>query len=222
MKKILMSVVTLIALAVVFTGCAAKRDNVSTVNQTSTEVESELQEKDSTKPSQIIYCSEDWENLDKQKDLITEVLSTRQEGALQYEPHGIYTLYDESFKTYTFEAPNDFYQVVMMNNDETFRKTQRFFGFASMVSGVIFILHNTGNHGVSFQSIVYKEGKFVGLTSNYALFETADGTVKAVSIKEKEDCQIGEYQFDVFDFNELSLEEQESAIYPNGWYFATF
>ena len=68
MKKILMSVVTLIALAVVFTGCAAKRDNVSTVNQTSTEVESELQEKDSTKPSQIIYCSEDWENLDKQKD----------------------------------------------------------------------------------------------------------------------------------------------------------
>ena len=206
MKKILMSVVTLIALAVVFTGCAAKRDNVSTVNQTSTEVESELQEKDSTKPSQIIYCSEDWENLDKQKDLITEGLSTRQEGARQYEPHGIYTLSDESFKTYTFEAPNDFYQVVMRNNDETFP----------------FIIHNTGNHGVSFQSIVYKEGKFVGLTSNYALFETADGTVKAVSIKEKEDCQIGEYQFDVFDFNELSLEEQESAIYPNGWYFATF
>ena len=28
----------------------------------------------------------------------------------------------------------------IMNNDETFRKTQRFFGFASMVSGVIFIL----------------------------------------------------------------------------------
>ena len=59
----------------------------------------------------------------------------------------------------------------MMNNDETFP----------------FIIHNTGNHGVSFQSIVYKEGKFVGLTSNYALFETADGTVKAVSIKEKEE-----------------------------------
>ena len=187
-------------------GCATNRDTVSTVNQTSTEVESELQEKDYTKPSQIIYCREDWENLDKQKDLITQVLSTRQEGALQYEPHGVYSLYDESFKTYTFEAPNDFYQVVMMNNDETFP----------------FIIHNTGNHGVSFQSIVYKEGKFVGLTSNYALFETADGTVKAVSIKEKEDCQIGEYQFDVFDFNELSLEEQESAIYPNGWYFATF
>ena len=28
----------------------------------------------------------------------------------------------------------------IMNNDETFRKTQRFFGFASMVSGIIFIL----------------------------------------------------------------------------------
>lgn len=206
MKKILMSVVTLIALSIVFMGCATNRDTVSTVNQTSTEVKSGLQEKDSTKPSPIIYYSEDWENLDKQNDLITEVLSTRQEGALQYEPHGVYSLYDESFKTYTFEAPNDFYQVVMMNNDETFP----------------FIIHNTGNHGVSFQSIVYKEGKFIGLTSNYALFEAADGTVKAVSIKEKEDCQIGEYQFDVLDFNELSLEEQESAIYPNGWYFATF
>ena len=201
-----MSVVTLIALSIVFMGCATNRVTVSTVNQTSTEVKSGLQEKDSTKPSPIIYYSEDWENLDKQNDLITEVLSTRQEGALQYEPHGVYSLYDESFKTYTFEAPNDFYQVVMMNNDETFP----------------FTIHNTGNHGVSFQSIVYKEGKFIGLTSNYALFEAADGTVKAVSIKEKEDCQIGEYQFDVLDFNELSLEEQESAIYPNGWYFATF
>ena len=206
MKKILMSVVTLIALSIVFMGCATNRDTVSTVNQTSTEVESGLQEKDSTEPSPIFYCSEDWENLDKQNDLINEVLSTRQDGALQYEPHGVYRLYDESFKTYTFDAPNDFYQVVMMNNDETFP----------------FIIHNTGNHGVSFQSIVYKEGKFVGLTSNYALFEAADGTVKAVSIKEKEECQIGEYQFDVLDFNELSLEEQESAIYPNGWYFANF
>ena len=28
----------------------------------------------------------------------------------------------------------------IMNKDEAFRKTQRFFGFASMVSGVIFIL----------------------------------------------------------------------------------
>lgn len=206
MKKILMSVVTLIALSIVFMGCATNRDTVSTVNQTSTEVESGLQEKDSTEPSPIFYCSEDWENLNKQNYLINEVLSTRQDGALQYEPHGVYRLYDESFKTYTFDAPNDFYQVVMMNNDETFP----------------FIIHNTGNHGVSFQSIVYKEGKFVGLTSNYALFEAADGTVKAVSIKEKEECQIGEYQFDVLDFNELSSEEQKSAIYPNGWYFANF
>ena len=36
----------------------------------------------------------------------------------------------------------------IMNNDEAFRKTQRFFGFASMVSGVIFILISlfAGNH----------------------------------------------------------------------------
>ena len=36
----------------------------------------------------------------------------------------------------------------IMNKDEAFRKTQRFFGFASMVSGVIFILISlfAGNH----------------------------------------------------------------------------
>ena len=36
----------------------------------------------------------------------------------------------------------------IMNKDEAFRKTQRFFGFASMVSGIIFILISlfAGNH----------------------------------------------------------------------------
>ena len=32
------------------------------------------------------------------------------------------------------------FMIFIMNKDEAFRKTQRFFGFASMVSGVIFIL----------------------------------------------------------------------------------
>lgn len=202
MKKILMFVATLLALSVVITGCAAKRDTIDSMKQTSTNVESEYQKQDSTE----LFNNKDWEDWDKAKELTNEVISKRSKDALQYEPHGVYNLSDQSYKTYTFDAPNDFYEVVMMNNNESFP----------------FIIHNTGNRGVSFQSVVYEEGKFVGLTSNFVLFETADGTVKAVSIKEKEECQIGESQFDIFDFNELSKEEQESVIYPNGSYKATF
>lgn len=204
MKKILMFVATLLALAVVITGCATKRD---TMEQTSPKAESECQEQESTELSKNFFNSEDWEDWDKEKELTNEVISTRQKDALQYEPHGVYNLSDQSYKTYTFDAPNDFYEVVMINNDESFP----------------FIIHNTGNHGVSFQSIVYNDGKFVGLTSNFVLFETADGTVKAVSYKKRETYQPGVYYaFDVFDFNALSKEEQESAIYPNGSYDATF
>lgn len=204
MKKILMLVVTLLALAVAITGCATNRDTVSTMEQTSNEVESESQEQDSTEFSKNFFNNEDW---DKATVLIDEIISARPEDALQYEPHGVYNLSDQTYKTYTFDSPNDFYEVVMINNDESFP----------------FIIHNTGNHGVSFQSMVYNEGKFVGLTSNFVLFETADGTVKAVSYKERETYQPGVYYaFDVFDFNELSKEEQESAIYPNGSYNASF
>lgn len=77
-----------------------------------------------------------------------------------------------------------------------------------------FIIHNTGKRGVRFQSIIYNDATFKGLTSNYVLFEKADGTVKAVSIKEKKDCQIGEYQFDVLNFEDLP-EEQKGRIMQN-------
>ena len=86
----------------------------------------------------------------------------------------------------------------------------------------IFIIHNTGNHGVSFQSIVYKGGVFHGLTSNYVLFKETDGSITAVSLKEKEHCEIGEYCFYVEDFENLSETEQKTAIYPNGYYQCKF
>lgn len=203
MKKILMLVATLLALTVVITVCATNRDTIGTMGKTSSKMEYESQG-DSTEDSNHFFDSEDW---DKATEMIDEIISERPENALQYEPHGVYNLSDQTYKTYTFDSPNDFYEVVMINNDESFP----------------FIIHNTGNHGVSFQSMVYNEGKFVGLTSNFVLFETADGTVKAVSYKERETYQPGVYYaFDVFDFNELSKEEQESAIYPNGSYNASF
>lgn len=206
MKKFLMFVVAILALAVAVTGCATNRDTAETADEASSEMESESEEKDLDEPSPNFFASEDWTDLDKQEELVEKVISTRQEGALQYEPHGIYELYGKGLLTYIFDSPNDFYQVVMMGNNESFP----------------FIIHNTGNHGVSFQSIFYEKGKFIGLTANYVLFEEDDGTVKAVSIKEKEDCEIGEYQFDVLDFSSLSQEEQDSAIYPSGMYLVTF
>lgn len=205
MKKILMLVVALFALVVSFTGCAKNRTAVEEEkNAESIEVQSTKQEAD--KLSNEIINDEDWEDWSTAQKLTAKVLETRETTAFQYEPNGVYNLKDRTYKTYTFDFPNNFYEVVMMDEEETFP----------------FIIHNTGNHGVSFQSIVFKDGKFMGLTANYVLFETEDGTVKAVSIKEKEEHKNGEYRFEVFDFNNLSKEEQETAIYPNGSYQASF
>lgn len=202
-KKILMFVATMFALTVVLTGCATNQVTTATAVRDETKVESQSQEQDFTEIGETFAVTDDWSELE---ELTAEVISTRQDGALPYEAHGVYTLSGQSYKTYIFNAPNDFYEVVMMNNDESFA----------------FIIHNTGERGVSFQSIIYNDGAFKGLTSNYVLFEEADGTVKAVSIKEKEDCQIGEYQFDVLNFEDLPEKEKNTAIYPTGSYQATF
>ena len=202
-KKILMFVATMFALTVVLTGCATNQVTTATAVRDETKVESQSQEQDFTEIGETFAVTDDWSELE---ELTAEVISTSQDGALLYEAHGVYTLSGQSYKTYIFNAPNDFYEVVMMNNDESFA----------------FIIHNTGERGVSFQSIIYNDGAFKGLTSNYVLFEEADGTVKAVSIKEKEDCQIGEYQFDVLNFEDLPEKEKNTAIYPTGSYQATF
>lgn len=138
--------------------------------------------------------------------LCTGCTAPRNSSVLEYEANGEYNLTGYNGKVYTFDAPNDYYEVVMMNDTENF----------------IFIIHNTGSRGVSFQSMVYKNGIFYGLTKNYVLFKESDGSLKAVSIKEKRNCQLGEYRFYVEDFNSLSREEQSSAIIPNGYYHCQF
>ena len=143
----------------------------------------------------------DW---DIAHQVIDEVVSYRKPGALEYKYNGVYNL-SNSYKTYTFDAPNDFYEVVSLSDEEDF----------------IMVIHNTGVHGVSFWCGIRKGAKFFGLTENYILF-IEDSAIIAVSIRQKENCEIGEYAHDVIPFNELPKVEQDTAIYPSGFYLAQF
>lgn len=186
MRKILMMFI--VTVIVFCTGCAAQNQTVKI-------------------GSKEEFC-ENLINIGVETDKIfNEVIHYRQAGALLYNPHGVYNLTGYNSKVYTFDAPNDFYEVVMMND---------------VSEDYIFIIHNTGVRGVSFQTIVYKNGVFCGLTSEHALFKEVDGSITAVSIEEKEHCEIGEYCHYVKKFEELTEEEQESAIYPNGYYWCEF
>lgn len=137
--------------------------------------------------------------------VMNEVVSTRKADALKYEPHGVYNLTGYNSKVYTFDGANSFYEVVCFDENESH----------------IIIIHNTGDHGVSFWSGIRKEAKFCGLTQNYVLY-IEDSEVIAVSIAEREDCKIGEYSYDVIPFDELPIEEQNTAIYPTGSYINQF
>lgn len=187
MKKNLMMLVA--ATIVLCTGCTAPRNTIVT--------------EDKEAINEKLTNVTDWSEADK---VIDEVMTFRQDNALSYEPHGVYNLTGDDSKVYTFDSPNDFYEVVMMDDSEEY----------------ILIIHNTGASGVAFQSIVYKGGTFYGLTENYVLFKEADDSITAVSIKEKEHCEVGEYCFYVEDFNNLPKDEQETAIYPNGYYQCKF
>ena len=184
--------VAIIALsAIMFAGCASKMLSQETTQGQAEEVN--------------LADAKSWE---EQKALINQVMETRPEDALQYEPKGIYNLEsfrDQNNKVYTFEAPNDFYEVMMLDEDEDF----------------ILIYHYSGEQGVSFQSLIYKGGKFKGLTQNYILFEKEDSHITAVSIEEKDNCEIGEYQHNTVNWDDLTEQEKETAVYPNGYYMTS-
>ena len=57
----------------------------------------------------------DWNEI---QGVIYEILGFRDPNALQYEWHGVYNLEKRTSKVYTFDAPNDFYEVVMMDDEE--------------------------------------------------------------------------------------------------------
>ena len=137
---------------------------------------------------------------------VNEVISDEREpGALGYKPHGSYNLTGDYLKVYTFDGANSFYEVVCMDKQEDH----------------IMVIHDTGSHGPSFCSRIYKGAKFCGLTENYVLYEDKSNVI-AITVEDKKDCKIGEYQYEVIPFDELSEEEQSTAVYPTGFFFKQF
>ena len=189
MKKLMF--VAIFALSTLFVGCA---NAVSTTEFPETIAQS--------KAEKISFAEcESWEEA---KELTEQVIATRPEGALQYAPKGIYNLeQDENYKVYIFNGPNSFYECCMLDEEED----------------LILLYHNSGEQGVSFQSLIYKGGKFKGLTENYILFEEEDSSITAVSIEEKDNCEIGEYQFETVSWEDLPQAEKDSAVYPSGYYW---
>ena len=202
MKKLMMFVATMM---VICTGCASSRNTTMTEKKDEivTEAQKETRTENKTALNEKFSDTSDWHKIE---NMISDVLAFRQDNALRYEPNGVYHLTDYSKKVYTFDAPNDFYEVVMMDDSENF----------------ITIIHNTGANGVSFQSLVYKEGTFYGLSTNYVLFKKTDNSIIAVSIKEISDCKEGEYSHYVENFDSLSDDEKNSAIYPSNNYICQF
>lgn len=185
MKKFLAMFVTLVMLS---TLCACNASNQRT--------------EDKERIRTALTDIKDWDVADQIKN---EVVSYRESGALEYEPHGVYNLTGQNCKVYTFDGVNSFYEAVCLDEEEDF----------------VIIIHNTVDHGVSFWSGIRKGAKFCGLTENYILY-TENSIVIAVSILEKENGQIGEYAYEVVPFDELSKEEQDTAIYPTASYITQF
>ena len=204
MKKLMFAVIIALS-AFLFAGCApidAVTGDYGTTETVSTPRQEAMQD-----------CTEevnfaDAESWEERKDLTDQVMKTRPKGALQYEPKGTYNMEgvgNQSKKVYTFESPNDFYEVMMLDEEEDY----------------VLVYHNSGNQGVSFQSLIYKGGKFKGLTDNYILFEETGNKITAVSIEEKDNCDIGEYQYNTVSWDDLPENEKGSAVYPTGFYMST-
>lgn len=137
-------------------------------------------------------------NWEKANELMAETVNLyRDEEALPYAPHGVYNLEGHNMKTYKFAEPNNFYEVVAFDD----------------AAELVMVIHNTGDHGISFWSGVYNGGEFKGLTENYILY-TENDNIMAVSIQERKDCRIGEYEYNVIPFDELSRQEQDTAVFP--------
>ena len=119
---------------------------------------------------------------------------------IHYDPHGHYNLKDYNVDVYSLQEPNDYYQVVAFDEE----------------ANHVMVIHNEGQEGTSYWSGVYKEGSFKGLTPNYVLFEQSNGAITAVSIKDRADCKVGEYEYEVRSFEELPNDELNTVAWTIG------
>ena len=201
MKKM---IIILAAIIVLCSGCTSSNSrneqHSSIVGNTITEEADELH---SNSADSLIKeaLTQPITDHDQAKRIINDVLKNyRNSKALPYNEWGIYNL-DGKKKVYTFDPPNDFYQVVMMDSE---------------TDNQAFIIHYTGKNGIAFGQwgyYYYKDYPFYGLTSQHVLFKK-DNIIMAVPISPLRDCQ-GKVYWNYMTFDELPIEEQQTAVYPN-------
>ena len=78
------------------------------------------------------------------------------------------------------------------------------------------IIHYTGKNGIAFGKwgyYHYEDYPFYGLTSQHVLFKK-DNIIMAVPLSPLQDCQ-GKVYWNYMTFEELTIEEQQTAVYPN-------
>ena len=136
--------------------------------------------------------------------MIRYVESFRKDDALPYKCRGMYDL--ASFEAekrifYVFAEPNNFYEVMVYEDWP---------GFA-------FVIHNTGERGVSAISVSHDSGTFYGLTPNCILFKEDDDNITAVHYRIRNNV-IGEKEYKESSYDELLQYEKENAVYPIGYY----
>ena len=148
---------------------------------------------------------QDWRNVCIY--MVEFVEQYRKEEALPYKIIGQYHLSGKRL-IYSFEKPNDFYQAVILrehyeNDDQDF----------------VMVIHNSGNIGMKFGTILKKGYNFLGLTEHYCLF-MKDKEIVAVSIEPKKINDV--YINEEVKFEDLPQNEKNSVIYPSGKYVCTF
>lgn len=164
--------------------------SVSSENTETTEEEIPFEDKDGVRKKIQKSGLENWDKINK------EVLSFRASDAFKYKPQGHYYLDRWYVKVYSFEAPNNFYSAVMLNNEES----------------SVMLIHNTGSVGISFADVLsVTPGKFYGLTSQHIIFQEENKSLTAIPV----DGDNTWYdESNSLKFSELSGVERKTLIKP--------
>lgn len=134
-----------------------------------------------------------------------EILPFRSKDAFQYKAFGCYYLSDWYLKVYSFEKPNNFYEAVMMDDDES----------------SVMLIHNTGTIGISFADVILNtKGKFYGLTSKHIIFQESDKSLIAVPVGDTDTWWYDENN--ILQFSELTSTERKTLVKPISSYMCYF
>lgn len=131
------------------------------------------------------------------EEMAKEILPFRSKDAFQYKAFGCYYLSNWYLRVYSFEKPNNFYEAVMLDDDDS----------------SVMLIHNTGTIGISFADVILTtKGKFYGLTNNHIIFQKSDKSLIAVPLGEPDTWRYDESNS--LKFSELSGVERKTLIKP--------